>query len=66
MTNDRRPASLVLLGQQLRDLYAVKGTPPAISTHTRLRVEAGVAKLQTVEAVAAAYGKKVVVTLEDV
>ena len=57
--------SLIALGQALADLYASGARPHGIVPTTRRRVEAGVAKLQTVESVAKAYGKRVVWTLED-
>ena len=58
--------ALRTLGEAFIALYT-SGARPAgrIQATTRRRVEAGVAKLQTVEMLARAYGKRVVVRLED-
>jgi len=62
---DRLSPTLRALGAQLRDLYEGGARPVGVSDVTRRRVEAGVAKWASVEAVARGYGKRLVVTVEE-
>src|SRR5690242_15638078 len=62
---DRLSPTLIALGAALRDLYESGARPRGVSAVTRRRVEAGVAKWASVEAVARGYGKRLVVTVEE-
>lgn len=62
---DRLSPTLMALGATLRGLYESGQRPVGVSDVTRRRVEAGVAKWASVEAVAKGYGKRLVVTVEE-
>jgi len=53
---DRLSPTLRVLGAQLRDLYESGARPRGVSDVTRRRVEAGVAKWASVEAVRGGMG----------